>query len=214
MQSLVKRYSTAILIGGVGLLLGAIGVYVLLVKTPADLASNVARGMSEAFNFTPQVRIEETVVIEQHAPILEVATVARELFVEYNWTHTWLGSTKTITLRGTFTAKAGFDLKKPFTITIEKNPLRVIAELPPATILSLQMNSYKIMQDESGWWNRISDSDRESAVLALQVAARQKAGTSGMLEEARSTAEERIREIVERNGALVSFSSETNPGKE
>jgi hypothetical protein len=73
------------------------------------------------------------------------------------------------------------------------------------------MNSYKILRDESGWWNRLSDADRESAVNALQQIARSKAESSGMMREALTTIEQRIREIVERNGAIVEFA---NPWQE
>jgi hypothetical protein len=65
------------------------------------------------------------------------------------------------------------------------------------------------VKDESGWWNRISDEDREAAVQTLQDVARSKAISSGILDEARTTIEMRIREIVEHNGASVQFSYDT-----
>ncbi|MBP1647318.1 MAG: hypothetical protein H6Q30_763, partial [Bacteroidetes bacterium] len=108
-------------------------------------------------------------------------------------------------LIGTFTAKAGFDLQEPFTIEIEKNPLRVRASLPPPRILSITMDSYRIAADESGWWNLISRADRELGVRNLQATARTQAESSGMLEEARKSAEDRISEIVRRNGSTVAF---------
>lgn len=183
----------------------AVAAHHLFVKTTADVARSVASGIASAFNFTPQVRVEETVVIEQNAPIAELATVAREMMVEHAWSHQWLGSTKTIRLRGTFTVKAGFDLTQPFRITLRELPLRVEAVMPSPKILSIQMNSYDILQDESGWWNRISDADREHAVQELQRTARNKAETSGLLLDARASIEQRLREIVERNGAMIEF---------
>lgn len=201
------KYSTFVVLGAVALFLAAIALYVVLVKIPSDLASNISQGIKETFNFTPQIKINERIVIEQTTPIIELATVARDISVDYTWSHEWLGSRKTIALRGTFTAKAGFDLKEPFTIAIEKYPMKVRASMSAPKILSLQMNSYNIIQDENGWWNRISDADREGAVQSLQRIAREKAEQSGMLEEARSTIEQRIKEIVERNGAMVEFSA-------
>ena len=56
------------------MLLVALSMYIVLVKIPTDLASNVARGMKEMLNFTPQVRINEHVVIEQSVPVAELAT--------------------------------------------------------------------------------------------------------------------------------------------
>jgi hypothetical protein len=201
----MSRLFKAFLLAGVVVFFAVLAAYFLLAKMPADVARSLADGIAHSFNFTPQVKIEETVVIEQHTPIAELATVARDLMVEYSWSHQWLGSTKTITLRGTFTAKAGFDLTKPFSLTIHESPLRVHAVMPAPTLLSLQMNSYTILKDESGWWNRISDADREHAVHELQRAAREKAEASGILAEAKATVEQRIKEIAERNGALIHF---------
>jgi hypothetical protein len=61
------------------------------------------------------------------------------------------------------------------------------------------------LRDENGWWNRLTEEDRTNAVTTLQSIARRKAEGSGMLEEVKRSAEERIRELVERNGALVAF---------
>jgi hypothetical protein len=199
------KRSVAIALAGLGLFLAALALYLLLVRTPAEIARTLADGIAHTFNFTPQVKIEETVVIEQNTPIAELATVARDLMVEYSWSHRWLGSTKTIRLRGTYTAKAGFDLKQPFSLTILTSPLRVQARMPAPTLLSLQMNSYTVLEDDSGWWNRISNADREQAVRELQRVAFEKATTSGMLAEAASTVQQRIHELAERNGALVEF---------
>jgi hypothetical protein len=198
--AIVGAIAAAILLSGV-----AIAAYIVFVKAPTDLAYNTAQGIRELFNFTPRVSIEQTVIIEENTPILEVATLSRTLAVEHRWSHTWLGSTKTLHLRGVFTAKAGFDLRHPFEVNIEKTPLRVIATLPPPQLLSLQMDRFAIIQDESGWWNRISDDDREEAFEELSTAAFTRAEASGILEEALATAESRIREIVERNGSTVQF---------
>ena len=107
-------------VAGTLLIAGAWSFYTVFIKAPTELARATAQGIQEFFNFTPRVKIDQTIVIEQNAPIMEIATVSRQLMVDYTWLHTWLGSTKTIHLVGTFTAKAGFDLKEPFTIEIER----------------------------------------------------------------------------------------------
>ena len=192
-------------LAGALLIAGAWSFYAVFVKAPTELARATAQGIQEFFNFTPRVKIDQTIVIEQNTPIMEVATVSRQLLVDYTWSHTWLGSSKSIHLIGTFTAKAGFDLKEPFTIEIEKNPLRVVASLPGPKILSITMDSYRIAADESGWWNRISTADREAGVEHLQSTAREQAESSGILEEARRSAEQRIRDIIQKNGSTVEF---------
>jgi hypothetical protein len=201
----MKGLLTGGIVALVLIIVAAWSLYSVFIKAPAELAAATAHGIEEALNFTPRVKIDEKVVIEQNTPILELATVSRDVMVDYSWSHTWLGSTKSIRLIGTFTAKAGFDLKEPFTIQISRTPLSVKASMPPPRLLSLTMTSYRIARDENGWWNRISDADREQAVRSLQENARREVESSGILTEARSTVEQRIREIVERNGATVEF---------
>jgi len=190
---------------------GTMVAYRFLIQAPAKLAHATAEGLRTLFQVTPRVTINETVIIEQASPILEVATISRPLLVDHEWSHTWLGSTKTIHLRGAFTAKAGYDLQKPFEINISPSPLTVTARLPDPQLLSMQMDSFVVLQDESGWWNRLTEEDRTNAVTTLQSIARRKAEGSGILEEVRRSAEERIREMVERNGALVAFEPVDRP---
>jgi hypothetical protein len=190
---------------------GATAYYVVLIKAPHDLARNVAGGIREAFHVTPRVTIQQTIVIEQNTPIVEVAIVSRDLAIDHSWSHTWLGSTKAMHIQVSYTAKAGFDLRQPFLLTIHRNPLRVLTQLPPARLLSLEMKSYHVVHDEDGWWNRIVDSDRDQVMRDIQEAARRQAMNAGMLEDARNNAEASIRDIVERNGAHVIFEA---PGRE
>ncbi len=190
---------------GVVLVISAIAFYLVLVRAPAEIAGNVAEEFREFFNFTPRVTIDQTVVIEQSTPIMEVSTLSRNLFVEGRWEDQWVGSTKTVEIRGSFTVKAGFDLREPFIIDITRYGLTIQASLPDPRTLSLEMNTYKIIKDENGWWNRVTDQDREEAFYRLRTAARKAVQDSGILEEARATAKERIREIVQRNGSTVEF---------
>ena len=124
---------------GVVLVASAIAFYLVLVRAPAEIAGNVAEEFREFFNFTPRVTIDQTVVIEQSTPIMEVSTLSRNLFVEDRWEDQWIGSTQAVEIRGTFTVKAGFDLREPFTINITRYGLAIQASLPEPRILSLEM---------------------------------------------------------------------------
>ena len=83
--AIVGAIAAAILLSGV-----AIAAYIVFVKAPTDLAHNTAQGIREFFNFTPRVSIEQTVIIEENTPILEVATLSRTLTVDHRWSHTWV----------------------------------------------------------------------------------------------------------------------------
>lgn len=196
---------TASIAGGVLMVAAAVSLYLTYVKGPADLAHATADGIKAVFNFTPRVMINETVVIAEAAPIAEIAVVERPLLVDYRWSHVWLGSTKTLHLQGTFLAKAGFDLREPFTIRIDRASRGVHAILPKPRLLSLEMTGYRVLEDTNGWWNSLSAGDRENAMIQLTETARRQALSSGLLADAQRTARARITDIVERNGATTSF---------
>jgi hypothetical protein len=199
------------IVAAVLLIGGSLIAYRLFVQAPAELARATADGIRSIFQVTPQVNINQTIIIEQASPILEIATVSRQMMIDHQWSHSWLGSTKSIHVRGTFTAKAGYNLKEPFAITITRDPMRVTASLPAPRLLSVQMDSFAVVADESGWWNRLTEEDRSQAVTTLQALARSKAETSGILNDVRTSAEDRIRELVERNGAEVIFATPGTP---
>jgi len=190
---------------------GTLVAYRLFIQVPVELAHATADGIRTIFQVTPQVTVNQTIIIEQATPILEVATVSRQMMVDHEWSHSWLGSTKTIHVRGVFTAKAGYNLKEPFAIEITRDPLKVTARLPEPRLLSVQMDSFVVVLDESGWWNRITEEDHSQAVTTLQSVAKSKAEGSGILEDVRRSAEDRIRELVQRNGAEVIFVTPGTP---
>jgi hypothetical protein len=65
--------------------------------------------------------VNNTVVLQQQTPILELATLSQNFRHEYEWTNTRLGSTKKIKIKGSFEAKAGFDLNKRFALEITED---------------------------------------------------------------------------------------------
>ncbi len=182
-------------------LMGGGAFYLLVIRPPLEFAHTTAEGFRQFFNFTPQVIVNETVVVEQSTPIAELATISRKVFVETDWSHTWLHSTKRIVLRGVFEAKAGFDLHQPFTVSIRNDS--VTARMPRAKILSLQLDDYHVVSDESGWWNKISAEDRDDAFRTLQEQAYSRAIASGILEESEQSIEQRIQEIIGKQRVTI-----------
>jgi len=145
------------------------------------------------------------VVIEQSAPIAELAMESKRVFAQHIYESTWAYSTKTMEMYGVFTAKAGFDLKQPFVVRIQKVPPKLFIHLPQPKLLSLEMNNYHILRDEDGYWNKIDASEREAAVDHLKTNARQKVLASPLLSESKTELEKRIQEIAANDGYSVEF---------
>jgi len=120
----------------------------------------------------PQVTINNRVYLEQKSTVAELSVVSRKVEVEHEMEHTWAGSTKRIRLHGSFLVKAGFDLRKKFSVRVQ--PKEIIVELPHAELLSVEEQSVEVLALENGFWNRVSSTDLESELAVLPRLAREK----------------------------------------
>jgi len=151
--------------------------------------------------FRPEVRIDQVTVLERETPVLELATVRREFSHDYEWEHEWLGSTKRLHLRGTFAAKAGYDLNEKFYFEIDSNDLQVELGLPEPRVLGVEMIAYRA-EEEEGYWNKLSAEEREQAVNALLASARAAAAKdAALLGEARRMLDVQVGEVVGEAGS-------------
>lgn len=165
-----------------------------------DLAKRIVDGISRRMQFRPEVRIEQVAVMQAETPVLELATVRREFTHEYEWEHQWLGSTKRLHLRGTFAAKAGFDLGENFYLEVDSDDLSVDFGFPDPRVLGVEMIAYRA-EEEEGFWNKLSAEEREQAVNALLASAREAAAKDANLtDEARRMLEAQIGESVREAG--------------
>jgi hypothetical protein len=179
--------------------------YVLVVVIPTQLAQKSYEGarqighdISEAFQFTPEITVNNTVVLQQQTPILELATLSQNFQHEYEWTNTRFGSTKKINIKGSFEAKAGFDLNKRFVLEITDDKARVF--LPKPKLLSIEsLNDIKF-EDEDGYWNWVNMDDRSKAINAFSTDARKYAQQAEFVMKAQQAMEEKLREILKLHG--------------
>src|SRR5690349_8789391 len=187
-----------------------ITVYVVLVVIPTRLAQRSYEGakqlgkdISEALNVTPEITVNNTVVIQQQTPVFELATLSQKFQHQYQWTNTWLGSTKEIKITGSFEAKAGFDLDKRF--AIEMNEKKAVVILPEARILSLEPQGDIKFEDENGVWNWVNTDDRSKAITAFQSDARKYSEQADFVAQAKTEAEKKITAILKNYVEEVEF---------
>jgi hypothetical protein len=167
------------------------------------LARRVADGVARRLQFRPEVRVDRETVLAGETPVLELATVRREFAHEYAWEHQWLGSTKRLRLRGTFAARAGFDLNEAFYFEVDSRNGRVDAFFPGSRVLGVEMLGYRA-EEEEGFWNKLSAEERAAAVNALLNSARESAERAGVLaHEARRKLEEQIGAVVTESGGTL-----------
>jgi hypothetical protein len=170
----------------------------------AESIKNITRVFTEAFSLTPTIIQDHKVVLQQSAPIAEFAVLKKEGAYEFTWIHTWLGSEKKIEIKGTYRAKAGFDLSEPFTVTLEKDGT-VRADLPPARLLSLEKTGDLDFNDSNGWFNKVTSAERSEVLNTFEHKVREEMLQAGLLQEAEKQALERLQDLARRNGQEMIF---------
>jgi hypothetical protein len=108
--------------------------------------------------------------------------LSRRIEVEHAFLHNWMGSSKRMKLHGTFTVKAGFDLRQDLDIDIR--PDQIVIQLPHAQILDVAQDQIDVLAFDNGFWNRISGDDVQSELSILPELAREKAAETGLSVEA------------------------------
>ena len=201
------RFSWPIAFALVALIIAAVIVLVFLrLETwPARTATQssaelerLGKDLRSAFidiaHLQPRITINNRVYMEQTTPVTELVILSRRIEVEHELLHTWVGSSKRVKLHGTFTVKAGFDLRHDLAIDIRPN--EVVVRLPHAQLLDVEQDQVDVLAFENGFWNRISGDDLQSELSILPQLAREKAAESGLPAEAERALQKQLDERI------------------
>ena len=155
-------------------------------RETVDQLERVGRDVRDAIvqitQLQPRVTINNRVYFEQSSPIAELALISQKLEVEHEFLHTWAGSTKRLRLHGSYTAKAGFDLRQEFSVTVA--PEATIVRLPHAQILGIEQDAVELLAYENGFWNPISGADVQAELATLAKVARDRAADRNLAAQA------------------------------
>lgn len=163
-----------------------------------DGAKQIGRDIARAFQLTPEVTVNNTIVLQQKSPVLELATIKQQFQHQYSWKNTWAGSTKKINISGVFESKAGFDLNKRFSIALHDD--HAIVTLPSPQVLSVELIGDITFSDEHGIWNWVNQQDRANAIEAFQRDARAFAQQADFIQQAKKNAAEKLAGILKTHG--------------
>jgi len=190
------------------IIVSTITAYIVLVTIPTQLAKRsyeaakmLGEDFKEAFQFTPEIIVAHTLVINQQTPILELAILSQNFEHRYSWTNTWLKSTKQINITGTFDVKVGFDLNEKFSIQLENGKATV--QLPQPKVLSVEPRGDIVYRDESGIWNWVDTDDRSKATNAFIVDARKFAEQAEFIGDAKIEMEKKVRELLKSHAQEI-----------
>ena len=146
------------------------------------LGRDARNAFVEIAKVQPRVTINQRVYFEQTTDVAELAVISQRIEAEHEFLHSWAGSSKRLRLHGTFTAKAGFDLRRE--IGVQVDPGQVVVRLPHAQILGVEQNAVDVLAFENGFWNPISGGDVQAELATLTKLATEQARESGLPAEA------------------------------
>jgi hypothetical protein len=147
-----------------------------------QVANRVRDVFAEVLHLQPRVTVNDRVVVEQAVSVLELAVVTRDVAVESESEHEWLGSTKRLRVRGVYKVRAGFDLTKPFEVHVDGQKITI--EMPPPKILSVDQVHTEVASHENGLWNKVRPEEVGAELRRLPGEALAKARAAGMRAEA------------------------------
>lgn len=183
------------------LIVGSITAYVVLVTIPTQMversyeaAKTLGEDFKKAFQFTPEITVDHTIVLNQQTQVFELAVLSQNFGHNYTWTNTWLGSTKQIFITGTFEAKAGFDLHRKFLIELTDD--KAFVTLPEPTLLSIESQGDITYRDENGVWNWVDMNDRTKATNVFIQDARTYATQAAFIKDAKTRMEEQVKTLL------------------
>lgn len=187
----------------------AIGLFALHSCTAAvdQTIDHVRDAFGKVLQVQPEVTVNQRVVLTQTAPIAELAVVTKEELVTLGLDeHLEVLSLqiplteKKLTVEATYRLKAGFDLRKPFSVEIDPITHRLRATMPHAEILSVEQVGNLVYHGEDALLNRISDEERTQILGDLNAAAHDAAEKSTLKMEAEQQVAQRLQEIISHNG--------------
>jgi hypothetical protein len=204
----LKLLITLIIVGSIAAYLVFVTIPTQMVKRSYEAAKTLGEDFKKAFQFTPEITVDHTIVLNQQTPILELAVLSQNFGHNYTWTNTWLNSTKQIFINGTFEAKAGFDLRKKFSIELTDD--KAYVTLPAPTLLSIESQGDITYRDENGYWNWVETDDRTKATNAFIKDARTFASQAAFVKDARIKMEEQIKVLLKPYAEEVIISYDTS----
>jgi hypothetical protein len=158
------------------------------------LGKDLRAAFIDIAHLQPRITINNRIYMEQTTPVSELVVLSRRIEVEHELLHTWVGSSKRVKLHGTFTAKAGFDLRQ--NLAVDVRPDEIVVQLPHAQILGIEENQVDVLAFENGFWNRISGEDVQGELSILPQLAREKATESGLPVEAERALQQQLNERI------------------
>ena len=177
---------------------GAFAVWFVAIRPAEKAAVGLRNAVADAFrNITGQkVTMHANTVTVEKSNIAELSLVQRKTQTVIKFESDFIGSRKTLILRGDFIVKAGFDLSKPFTASVDEATGEVKADLPPAKITSVELKDYEVFFSDDGLINKLRTERPGTGHTKHDHAGAHRCRESDIKQEAEEQVTRRLRDLL------------------
>ncbi len=194
----LRRVVTAVAIVGGGYFLAVRPIERALSSTKVTVQHGLKEVLSAITN-------TDTRVVEGRAEIVETAEVSELSLLEMRMSATRaieksesfsglsLG-TKKLIVRGHYQVKGGYRLKDGVSLRMENG--QPVARFPKPEVLSVELIDFDVLNEDSGWLNKIQPADRAQILRELRNQMRAEAEKSGLLDTVDASLRTRLRDLL------------------
>ena len=167
--------------------------------TAKQSAKNSLREVLGAITKQDTRTVEGRAEITKTAEISELALLEMKMSatrsIEKSETYSFLPlGTKKLIVRGYYTVKGGYRLSDGVSLRMERGA--PVARFPKSEILSVELIDFDVLNEDSGWLNKIQPADRAQILRELRNQMRTEAEQSGMLTTIDDTLRTRLRDLL------------------
>ena len=162
-------------------------------KAAEALIKTLSAELHNLFGAYPRLSVDKVVIQKAPSAISELCLAKSEIEVTAKVQRKWMLSTKQMEACQTFVVKAGYDLNR-LKLDLDTKQKRVRVTISEATIVNVVPTRSLKLKADSGWWNRVSEKDREEVINALPAKATEEAKALGIY----TLAEKQLKLVLER----------------
>ena len=154
---------------------------------------------------TPEITMNRTIIQEAPTTICELYFFKQATHTREQWISKKFGSSKSLVVSQRFIIKAGFDLNR-LRLDVDEANKTVKATISDALLIGVEHDGpFEVEKSESGWWNRITDEERDQLINSLPNKARNEMETSALRQLAATGLQEALGRICERRNMRLTI---------
>lgn len=196
--SITKILMNALLLCVIVAVAGAIYLGYTVWQAPSRVMQSIDQMVDQIqreFHLTPTTIINEATIYHGTRDVFELATAELEYSIEYVDEQWSLMSKSTTEIRGSFLAKAGFDMNDGFEMIVSDS--LIVFRYPPPKVLSVDVIGSPKIRKERGLWNPISDEELNHTLSLFHDKAEEKAKLDELHLQAEDVFKAKLLAIVE-----------------